>query len=185
MIYIASPEDDRLSFDIMNLAPCIGCGGLFPEMDGPTHRYMESSPGCWAAYGEVLAREYSDPAYAPNHRLSVDAYAVQHPGRPSPQSIQSVAVHLIRLCLLLECGLEMGRANEAILKASESKKQFVWLEPPPSRGTVTVAEVRRATNPEEHIILVRQWAESAWQAWSSHHSQIHAWLPAGFGSPQS
>jgi len=166
----------------MNLVTCIGCGGLFPEMDGPTHRYMESSPGCWAAYGDVLAREYSDPAYAKTHRLTVDAYAVQHPGRPSPQSIQSVALHLTRLCLLLECGLEMSRANDAMLKATESKKKFVWLLPPPTRGAVTVADVHEANNLQEHVTRVRQWAESAWQAWSLHHSQIRAWLPAGFDS---
>lgn len=55
---------------------CMGCGGVFAEIQGPTHRYLESSPGCWAAYGEVLAREYSDPAYFQVHRLTVDAYAV-------------------------------------------------------------------------------------------------------------
>src|SRR3954469_23922077 len=109
----------------MKLVPCMGCGGFFPDMEGPGHRYMESSPGCWAAYGEVLAREYGNPApHAQTHRLGVDAYAVQHPGQPLPQSIQSVAVHLIRLCLLLECGLEMSRANDAMLKATESKKEF-------------------------------------------------------------
>jgi hypothetical protein len=143
---------------------------------------MESLPGCRATYGEVLAREYSDAAYASNHRLSVDAYAVQHPGRPSPQSIQSVAVHLIRLCLLLECGLEMSRANDAMLKATESKKKFVWLEPPPSRGAITVADIHRAKNPQEHVMRVREWAKSAWRAWSPHHSQIRAWLPSGFDS---
>src|SRR5262245_21594553 len=26
---------------------CVGCGGLVPKMEGPTHRYMEASPGCW------------------------------------------------------------------------------------------------------------------------------------------
>ena len=41
---------------------CMGCGGLVPDITGPTHEYMESSPGCWQAYGEVLGREYSDPA---------------------------------------------------------------------------------------------------------------------------
>jgi hypothetical protein len=144
---------------------------------------MESSPGCWATYGKVLAREYGNPAaYGPNHRLSVDAYAVQHPGQPSPQSIQSVAVHLIRLCLLLERGLEMSRANDAILKATESKKKFVWLEPPSSRGAVTVIDVHRAKNPQEHVMRVREWAESAWRAWSPHHSQIRALLPSGFDS---
>jgi hypothetical protein len=165
----------------MNLISCPGCGGLFPEMEGPTHRYMESSPGCWALYGEVLAREYNNPAaYAQTHRLTGDAYAVQHPGRPSPQSVQSVAGHLIRLCLLLECGLEPRRANDAMLNAIRSKKQFVWLEPPATRGAITVADVHRATTPEEHVARVRDWAQSAWQAWSPHHAQIRAWLPREF-----
>ena len=35
------------------------------------------------------------------HRLSVDTYAVQHPGVPERRSIQSVAVHLMCLCLVL------------------------------------------------------------------------------------
>jgi hypothetical protein len=166
----------------MNLLACAGCGGLFPEMEGSTHRYMESSPSCWAAYGEVLAREYGDFSYGQANRLSVDAYAVQHPGRPSPQSIQSVALHLIRLCLLLECRLKIDRANEAMLKATEAKSSFVWLTPPPNRGIVTVADVHRAKNAEEHVMLVRQWAESAWIAWSPHHSQIRAWLPSDFNS---
>jgi len=164
----------------MNLIPCIGCGALFPAIEGPTHRYMESSPACWAAYGEVLAREYTDLAYAENHRLGVDAYAVQHPGRPSPQSIQSVAVHLIRLCLLLEGELDLNRANEAMLRATELKNRFIWLEPPPNRGSITVADIHRASNSNDHVRRVRQWAESAWQAWSPHHSQIRLWLPEGF-----
>jgi hypothetical protein len=162
----------------MALAKCIGCGGLFLECQGPTHRYMESSPGCWAAYGEVLAREYSDPAYAEVHRLGVDAYAVQHPGNPSPQTIQSVARHLIRLCLLLEHELAMDRANDAMLAATKSK--FVWLTPPSNRGEITVADVHRATTAEDHTALVRTWAESAWTAWKPHHGQIQAWLPSQF-----
>jgi hypothetical protein len=39
----------------------------------------------------------SDAAYRRRHHLVVDTYAVQHPGVPSPQAIQSVAIHLIRL----------------------------------------------------------------------------------------
>jgi len=58
------------------------------KADGPAHAYMLSSPGCWAAYGELLAREYSDSAYRRLHRLSVDAYALQHPGIDTPQSPQ-------------------------------------------------------------------------------------------------
>lgn len=164
----------------MALVKCIGCGGLFRDIEGPTHRYMESSPGCWAAYGEVATREYSDPAYAVVYRLGVDAYAVQHPGRPSPQSIQSVAVHLIRLCLCLKHGLHNDRANQAMLAAVRVKSKFVWLTPPANGGGITVADVHRTTTAEEHTALVRAWAESAWTAWKSHHAQIEAWLPSEF-----
>lgn len=141
---------------------------------------MESSPACWAAYGEVLAREYSDPAYFQVHRLSVDAYAVQHPGKPSPQTIQSVAVHLIRLCLLLERGLPMERANAAMLKASEQEALYVWLEPPVSRGSMTVAEVLEAQGVEAHMAAVRCWAETSWAAWAPYHATIKNWLPKGY-----
>lgn len=104
----------------MNLLRCPGCGGLFAEVQGPTHRYMESSPGCWAAYGEAMARMYSDPAFFEYYRLAVDAYAVQHPGQPSRQSIHSVGVHLIRLHLLLDCGLASALANGVMLEAASS-----------------------------------------------------------------
>jgi hypothetical protein len=164
----------------MNLVRCIGCGGLFPQIEGPTHRYMESSPGCWAAYGEVLAREYSDRVYDDVYRLSVDAYAVQHPGEPSPQSIQSVAGHLVRLCLFLEHRLDNNRANDAILAAMRVKSNFIWLTPPTNRGDITVADVQHAPTSKEHIALVLNWARSAWAAWEPHHTQIRAWLPTEF-----
>jgi hypothetical protein len=165
----------------MDLIPCPGCGGLFPETEGPTHRYMESSPGCWAAYGEILAREYNGPAkYGPVLRLSVDAFAVQHPGRPSPQAIQSVAIHLIRLCLLLERKMPVEKANEIMLAATKRKADFFWLDPPDSLGEITVADIHRAGTVEEHMRLVRDWAEGAWRAWQPHHEQIRAWLPQGW-----
>ncbi len=164
------------------LAPCTGCGASFPEVKGPTHRYMESSPGCWAAYGEVLAREYSNPAYFEVHRLTVDAYAAQHPGRPSPQSIKSVGYHLIRLCLLLERGLDMRRANDAMLAITKLKDRFVWLAPPPSLGAVTARDVWEAESAAEHKRLVRAWARSVWEAWSPHHDVVHRW--AAWTQPQ-
>ncbi|MBZ5590007.1 MAG: DUF5946 family protein [Acidobacteriia bacterium] len=155
--------------------PCVGCGGMFREHDGPTHRYMESSPGCWEAFGKVLAREYGDPAYRRSHRLTVDAYAVQHPGRQSPQAIQSVAVHLIGLSLVLERGVDMLRATSAIRIAASRKNFYRWLEPPSSRGDTTVAEVLRARNAEEHRVAVDAWARAVWLAWSAHHDTVRAW----------
>lgn len=164
----------------MALIKCPGCGGFFEDIEGPTHRYLEASPGCWAAYGEVLVREYSDAGYYRIHRLTVDAYAVQHPGHPSPQSIQSVAVHLISLCLVLERGVAVQRTTQAMQAAIKDKRRFVWLTPPASLGAVTVADLRTATNLEAHRKQVQAWSASAWAAWSPHHATIRAWLPAGY-----
>ena len=138
---------------------------------------MESSPGCWAAFGEVLAREYSDPLYNEVHRLAVDAYAVQHPGHPSRQSIQSVGVHLIRLCLFFEHGLAAEDANDAMLAAAQAKHTFFWLEPPGPLGSITVADVNRAQTADEHEDAVKAWGSAAWDAWSIHHGIIRTWLP--------
>jgi Family of unknown function (DUF5946) len=138
---------------------------------------MESSAGCWATYGEVLAREYSDPEYFETHRLTVDTYAAQHPGQPSPQSIKSVGYHLVRLCLILERGLQMNQANAAMLVITKTKDHFTWLTPPVSLGSITVADVHQTATAEQHKRLVRLWAASVWAAWLPHHSVIYGWLP--------
>lgn len=164
---------------------CMWCKGTFTDESGPTHAYMQSTPGCWAAYGRVLAREYQDQRYFPVHRLTVDAYAVQHPGVPSRQSIQSVGVHLVRLCLFLEQGLTPERANAAMLAAAQHKQQYHWLEPPPSLGSLTVADVEAAAGVDEHLSLVQRWAAQMWQVWSPHHATVRAWANAGRRSPVS
>jgi len=163
----------------MAMPQCMWCKGVFPEENGPTHRYMESTPGCWAAYGRVLAREYEDQRYFAVHRLTVDAYAVQHPGVPGKQSIQSVAVHLIRLCLVLEQELPPEKANDAMLAAAKHKARYHWLEPATFLGPLTVADVEAASGVEEHSSMVRRWAEQMWQVWSPHHSTVRAWANVG------
>lgn len=50
-------------FKSSTLEKCDDCGVTLPAVEGPTHAYLGASPACWALYGEVLAREYSDPAY--------------------------------------------------------------------------------------------------------------------------
>jgi hypothetical protein len=163
----------------MTAIACTGCGALFENREGPTHRYLESSPGCWASYGEVVAREYSDYAsYGALHRLTVDAYAAQHPGRPSPSSIQSAALHLMSLCLILEQGREPHRATAFLQRAANNKGRFTWLTPPGTLGSVTVKDVHGAGSAEEHLKLVRLWADAAWSAWSTYHDTIRAWLRA-------
>jgi hypothetical protein len=109
---------------------CPGCGVVLPAVDGPIHRYMESSPACWAKYGEVLAREYSDPQLMEEcHRLTTDAFAVQHPGQPSPQSIQSVAIHLIALHAVLDLGCRMSRRARSYRARRTTCNSNGWIVP--------------------------------------------------------
>jgi len=163
----------------MSTVHCIGCGALVPDASSPVHRYIQSSPGCWTIYGDVLAREYSDPAYTGMHRLTVDTYAVQHPGTPSPQSTQSVAIHLLRLCLILEHGYSEVAAGKAMPILAQQKQLFCWLSPPASVGDKTVLHVWSAQDAAAHRQAVPEWADSAWRAWVAHHEQVRRWLPKG------
>ena len=67
---------------------------------------MTCSTSCWQRYGELLAAQYSDLERMVFHRLVVDTYAVQHPGGDDPRAVRSVGIHLMRLCLFLERGVD-------------------------------------------------------------------------------
>lgn len=117
-----------------------------------------------------------DQSYAAAGQMTVDAYAVQHPGRPSPQSIQSVALHLMSLCLVLERDVAASVATAMIQTMANSKARFVWLTPPSEMGAITVAQVQTARDGQEHCRLVADWAAAAWNAWSAHHPTLRVWL---------
>lgn len=155
---------------------CPQCGALVADEEGATHAYFGAAPGCWALYGEVLAREYQDYRFARLHRLTVDSYAVQHPGRPESRTIQSVAVHLIGLHLSLERP-DAARPLEPLLQAAaDASAGYRWLEPPDSLGAVTVVDVHRAgDDAAAHLAAVREWAASTWAAWAPHHDRIREW----------
>jgi hypothetical protein len=155
----------------MELERCLGCGGRFPNQDGPTHRYMTSSPACWAAFGHVLAAEYSDPSLMGVHRLSVDAYAVQHPGDGSRRAIQSVGLHLARLHVQLDRQLGPEEANAFMLSAADRKASLPVLQPPAS-FPITIADVAPLAGTSSHERAVREWAQSAWDAWAHAHDFV-------------
>jgi hypothetical protein len=160
----------------MNLMQCFSCRAIVPDVEGPTHRYMTSSPGCWKLYGELLARDYSDYYDSDTHGLTVDAYAVTHPGEPQRVTIQSVNIHLLRLYLRLEKGVPGYRAPAVLRKIVENEELvsgLTWLEPPSFEHTTNVTDVLEARDFEEHRKLVHAWAESAWETWkTAHHETI-------------
>ncbi len=144
---------------------CPGCGGRFADIDGPVHAYMTSSPGCWQAYGQVLAHEYTDKAlFDAIHRLSVDAYALQHPGDLNDRRAnQSVIIHYVSLFLIFEENQPHEFATRALKKLSKislpqrphAPKTYDWVV-----GDIDISNVR------SHKNCVKQWAQATYQAWS-------------------
>ncbi len=157
------------------LETCPGCGAVLALIDGPTHDYMLSSPACWAAFGEVLAREYSDPALLDVHRLTVDTWAVQHPGDGSRRAIQSVALHLCRIRLQLFDGYSGERANAAMLRLGRWKSEMPEL-PRRARYDVTVADLRLTGDRNIHLAEIRRWALATWEAWRDQHPFVDGYL---------
>lgn len=67
-----------------------------------------------------------------------------------------------------------------MIEAGKNKASFIYLEPPESLGAITAANIDKANSTEEHIVLVRQWAQCVWDAWETHHDTIRAWLPSKY-----
>lgn len=153
---------------------CPDCGALLPKMDGPTHRYIGASAGCWAIFAALNNAGEPPLAPAPSNALLVDAYAVQHPGQPSPQAIQSVAVHLLALYAVFAQGLPLDQVlwvRQRALREERGRKRdrFVWLMPPPLTGMLTVAEIVQLPMPQERSDAVAAYAQQVWSSWSTRH----------------
>ncbi|MFG6101029.1 hypothetical protein D0962_01510 [Leptolyngbyaceae cyanobacterium CCMR0082] len=160
----------------MALIKCFSCGAETDDIDGATHSYLLSTPGCWAMYGEVLAREYSDFAYWAVHDLTVDTYSIQHPGQPSRQTISSLNVHLSSLYAYFKLDVSAGELSNIKVKVVQHKDQFVWLEPPDCLGHLTINDILRAENATQHCELVNQWAEDVFNQWQDFHPVVQALL---------
>ena len=161
-----------IGYKIDKTTKCFSCNAEIPDIEGEVHRYMDSSPGCWKLFGQILEKEYSDPLYWSNHRITVDAFAVQHFGRPSPQAIQSVNLHLASLYLIYNKGFDVKLADKGLTTLAKYKSELFWLVPPNNVGEITVADILKAQTAEEHCQLVFEWGKSVWDAWVIHHQTI-------------
>ena len=158
--------------DANQLDICSDCGGAFPPVDGDTHAYLGASAGCWAAFNEVLAREFQDAEYFAVHRLTVDAYTTQHPGdQTDRRAMQSVNIHLAALCALIEQDCDFAFVPR-LLKTLANKHgaSFSPLPAPALESyKLTVKDVLKAENAQQHGEIVRDWAANVWRAWAPHH----------------
>ena len=154
---------------------CPGCGVVIPAQDGPSHDYMTGSPACWAAYGRLLATQYSDPQRMSFHQLVVDTYAVQHPGGHNPRAVQSVGIHRMTLCLFLEHETDPVHGTR-LHRLMVNLPVFQRLEPPEDRGRLTCVDVAIDAPVDVARAAAYAWAEEVWSAWAAHHDTVRGWL---------
>ena len=132
-------------------------------------------PGCWRIYGELQGRYGQAGVGWRTQKLAADAYAVQHPGEPGPQSSQPVVVHLVAVRLVLESGWTPEAAVGAMRqRIAGMTGRFPWLIPPADRGETTVVDVAAAP---DLATAVEGWAHAAWAAWAPHHGYVRSLLP--------
>ena len=156
-------------------AACPGCGLLLPACTGPTHAYVGASPACWELYQGISAGRDLRETGARLRRLVGDTYAAQHPGAHDRRALQSVAVHLMGLCVLLEGNGEDRRLTPVLGRMPPRRTlDLHWLTPPSPNGRLTIADVV-ASGPE-HGPSVEAWAKDVWRAWAPHHETVRGWL---------
>jgi Family of unknown function (DUF5946) len=173
----ASPAPRRADLEARGLSVCPGCGLVLPLHGGPTHAYVGASPACWSLYGQLPTAFRMSAVDQTVRRLALDTYAVQHPGRPQLRSVQSVAVHAMGLCVLLERGAEERRVKPVLGRRPTRRPPALhWLEPPRPNGTLTVRDSLGIDEPEDYVTAVRSWAVDVWAAWEPHHNTIRRWL---------
>ena len=138
-----------------------------PEDPGAAgHPYINCSPECWRVYGEVLEREYTNALlFARVHQLTVDSYALQHPGGRHPD--KSIAVHLLGMFLTQERGLRSNDVPPLLRLAVQRTDRWPRLAPPEQGSSLTVFDVALADE-SEHEDAVRRWAASVWTSWIKH-----------------
>jgi hypothetical protein len=155
---------------------CPGCGLVLDIYNGPTHAYVGASAACWRLYGQITSVSWGPADGLPLGRLVVDTYRVQHPGTPQVRAVQSVAVHLMGLCMILERGAAPQVADVGDRKPIRRTLDLHWLEPPCPNGTLTVLGPLRARGADDHAVSVEAWARDVWAAWGPHQQTVRAWL---------
>lgn len=179
--YVARLQEwTRATLD-QKFGSCPGCGFTAVAPDGSPPAEHTASAACYAVYGELLARSYSDASFHPVHQLIVDAYAGQHAGGTSRREVQTVALCLMTLCVFIEHDVDPAAGPRLHTQMVLNRPPFRWLQPPPQRHLLTVADVLAAADADEHRRLVRRWARQIWEAWAPHHETIRHWNELALG----
>ena len=138
---------------------------------------VEGADGCNSLFQEVVGREFSRPELFQVHRLTVDAYSLQHPEHYM-ESPKSAVAHLAGMAWSLEGDGDPG-VSVALSRFLDGSPALTRPEPDPApgyRGTITIADIAQASDSTEHLRLVRSWALDVWACWATHHAQAREWV---------
>jgi hypothetical protein len=153
---------------------CSGCGLIV----------RDGTAGCQAIMDHLLARDFSDAAYFRVHRMMVDTYCLQHPNRYCV-SAKSLAAHLTGLCWLVEHGGDRRVGSELLRRWLNASPRIEKPEIPSFRGSLTIADVCEAPNPEAYAGALELWARSTWEAYSALHSLARQWIEQALSRQRS
>lgn len=168
--YVGARQDGRVIV-------CSPCGAVVPDEQGPQHSYVPAVPGCWRIFGEVQADEMTRFGYPAEHRLVVDAYMAQHPGDGlDRRDRQSVAVHLVGLCAILEVGMTADQAMLQLRRVIAPRTEFPLLGKRNDRGSLTITDMLGVVDLDDYAGRARAWGESVWLSWAHEHERIRTWM---------
>ncbi|HEX8287546.1 MAG TPA: DUF5946 family protein [Pyrinomonadaceae bacterium] len=137
---------------------CEDCGAVVAQ----------GKAGCLKLFEEVIAKEFTDYSFGKIHRLTVDAYSLQHPDKYM-RSGKSFAAHLTGICAALEFN-DALTVNQTVQKWLSSNPNIEKpAELPQRKGELTITFIKNAADADEHVKRVREWARDVWNAWFEHH----------------
>jgi hypothetical protein len=147
------------------LLPCAGCGLLV----------VGGVVGCQELFDGESIREYGDVRYAARRRMIVDAYCLQHPDRYCKSAI-SLAAHMTGVCVAVEHAGDDDRLNAEIQRWLSRRPALLKPPIPDRRGSLTIADLARATNPREHALVADRWAADVWTAYEDLQPIARDWV---------
>jgi hypothetical protein len=130
-----------------------------------------ASAVCWQLYGELAGFEAEHLVRLGRlHQLMVDTYVAQHPTADGPTI--GLAFALIGLHLALDEGWRGDQVRDAHQLLATTRRDWPRLDPPRTRGPITVLDVAMAGSPDEHAELLQRWAAAVWDAWREQQATV-------------
>lgn len=156
---------------------CPGCALRHPPLGLEPVAGLDATGECAREFGRVSAPFYADPALVPQRQYVVDAYACQHPSTVSRRAVQTTALCLMTLDLVLEVGVDVALGSRLHREMMRTRPAlFVPLRRPDLSAATTYRHVAEAgAIPQARTAAARAWAASVWAAWSEHHDQVRSW----------